>query len=84
VFRNLIMPYPLKQTHYIRAMEIRPGAPQVVHHANVVIDRTASLRRSIPTIGRAAFRAWNCWSTPATASNPTAISSFGSPTRRPD
>jgi Flp pilus assembly protein TadD/mono/diheme cytochrome c family protein len=48
VFRNLILPYPLKQTHYVRAMEIRPGAPQVVHHANVIIDRTGSLRRQHP------------------------------------
>jgi Flp pilus assembly protein TadD len=48
VFRNLILPYTLGQTHYVRAMEIRPGAPQVVHHANVVIDRTASLRRLHP------------------------------------
>jgi Flp pilus assembly protein TadD/mono/diheme cytochrome c family protein len=47
-FRNLILPYPLNETHYIRAMEIRPGAPQVVHHANVVIDRAGSLRRSHP------------------------------------
>jgi Flp pilus assembly protein TadD len=48
VFRNLILPYTLKETHYIRAMEIRPGAPQVVHHANVVVDRTGSLRRLHP------------------------------------
>ena len=48
VFRNLILPYPLGQTHYIRAMEIRPGAPQVVHHANVVVDRSGSLRRMHP------------------------------------
>jgi Flp pilus assembly protein TadD len=48
VFRNLILPYTLGQTHYVRAMEIRPGAPQVVHHANVVIDRTGSLRRLHP------------------------------------
>ena len=47
-FRNLILPYPLKETHYIRAMEIRPGAPQVVHHANVVVDRTGSLRHLHP------------------------------------
>jgi Flp pilus assembly protein TadD len=47
-FRNLILPYPLKETHYIRAMEIRPGAPRVVHHANVVVDRTGSLRRQHP------------------------------------
>src|SRR6202034_382199 len=46
--RNFILPYPLDQTHYIRAMEIRPGTPQVVHHANITIDRTASLRRQFP------------------------------------
>ena len=48
VFRNFILSYPLDQTHYIRAMEIRPGTPQVVHHANITIDRTASLRRQFP------------------------------------
>jgi Flp pilus assembly protein TadD/mono/diheme cytochrome c family protein len=48
VFRNLILPYPLKQTHFVRAMEIRPGSPQVVHHANVLVDRSASLRRDHP------------------------------------
>jgi Flp pilus assembly protein TadD/mono/diheme cytochrome c family protein len=46
VFRNFVLPYPLKQTHYIRAMEIRPVAPQIVHHANILIDRTASFRRA--------------------------------------
>ena len=48
VFRNVILPYPLKETRYIRAMEIKPGAPQVVHHANVLVDRTGSLRRQHP------------------------------------
>jgi Flp pilus assembly protein TadD/mono/diheme cytochrome c family protein len=48
IFRNLVLPYPLKETHYIRAMEIHPGAPQVVHHANVLVDRTGSLRRQHP------------------------------------
>ena len=48
VFRNFILPYPLGQTHYIRAMEIRPGTPQIVHHANITIDRTGSLRRQFP------------------------------------
>ena len=45
-FRNLILPYPLKETHYIRAMEIVPTPARVVHHANLLIDRTASLRRA--------------------------------------
>jgi Flp pilus assembly protein TadD/mono/diheme cytochrome c family protein len=47
-FRNFVLPYPLEQTHFIRAMEILPGVPQVVHHANVLIDRTASFRREHP------------------------------------
>jgi tetratricopeptide (TPR) repeat protein/mono/diheme cytochrome c family protein len=46
VFINFILPYPLQQTHYIRAMEILPGSPKVVHHANVLIDRTASFRHA--------------------------------------
>jgi Flp pilus assembly protein TadD len=53
VFRNFVFPYPLKEGHYIRAMEIRPGAPQVVHHANVLIDRTESFRRQHPSDWRA-------------------------------
>jgi Flp pilus assembly protein TadD/mono/diheme cytochrome c family protein len=48
VFRNFVLPYPLQQTHYIRAMEIRPVVPRVVHHANILIDRTASFRRAHP------------------------------------
>src|SRR5580692_9404282 len=48
IFLNFVLPYPLSQTHYVRAMEIRPGTPQVVHHANVLIDRTGSWRRQHP------------------------------------
>lgn len=48
VFHNFILPNPLTQTHYIRAMQILPSVPQVVHHANVLIDRTASWRRAHP------------------------------------
>lgn len=46
LFRNFILPVPLTQTRWIRAMEIKPGTPQVVHHANLAIDRSASLRRT--------------------------------------
>lgn len=48
VFRNFVLPYPLKESHFIRAMEIHPGAAQVVHHANVLIDRTGSFRLKHP------------------------------------
>ena len=52
VFRNFILPYPLAETHYIRAMQILPGTPQIVHHANITIDRTGSMRRQNPTTWR--------------------------------
>lgn len=48
LFINFILPVPIKQTRYIRAMQINPGAPRAVHHCNVIIDRTASLRRQHP------------------------------------
>jgi Flp pilus assembly protein TadD/mono/diheme cytochrome c family protein len=49
VFRNFVLPYPLAQTHFIRAIEIVPGTPQIVHHANIILDRTASFRRQHPS-----------------------------------
>ena len=48
LFRNFILPVPITETRWVRAMEIKPGSPQVVHHANLVIDRTGSLRRLHP------------------------------------
>jgi tetratricopeptide (TPR) repeat protein len=49
VFSNLILPNPLKETRYVRAMEIIPSPARVVHHANVLIDRTGTLRRNHPS-----------------------------------
>ncbi len=46
LFLNVILPNPASGTHWVRAMEIKPGSPRIVHHANVLIDRTASLRRA--------------------------------------
>jgi Flp pilus assembly protein TadD len=45
VFRNFVMPVNLESTKYIRAFELRPGNKKVVHHANVIIDRSRLLRR---------------------------------------
>ena len=44
VFRNFVVPVNLKQPRYVRAVELHPGNPKVVHHANVIIDRTRALR----------------------------------------
>ena len=48
LFRNFILPFPLKQSKWVRAMEIKPGAPRVVHHANLILDRAETLRRTHP------------------------------------
>ena len=45
VFRNLIAPVPISETRYVRALEFHPGNPQAFHHANILTDPTASLRR---------------------------------------
>jgi tetratricopeptide (TPR) repeat protein len=45
VFRNLVLHVPAPGTRYVRALELRPGDKRVVHHANVLVDRTGSARR---------------------------------------
>ena len=45
VFRNFVLPIPVTSTKYIRAVEILPGNKQLVHHANLLIDRTGNARR---------------------------------------
>jgi Flp pilus assembly protein TadD/mono/diheme cytochrome c family protein len=45
VFRNLVLPSTLHGTRYVRALELRPGNKRVVHHANVLLDRTGAARR---------------------------------------
>jgi len=51
VFWNFLFAPDLKTTRYVRAIEIRPGADRLVHHANVLIDRTGSTRRLETTPG---------------------------------
>ena len=52
VFWNFILPVPITATKWVRAMEVRPGNPQVFHHANVIIDRSGSSRRQEKTAGQ--------------------------------
>jgi tetratricopeptide (TPR) repeat protein len=42
---NFIFPTQLSGTHWVKAVEIRPGEKRVVHHANVLIDRMHSSRK---------------------------------------
>lgn len=48
VFRNFVIPLPpgaVNETRYVRAIEILPGNRRVVHHANILIDRSGAARR---------------------------------------
>lgn len=41
VFWNFIFTPNIPSTRYVRAIEIRPGDKRLVHHANVIVDRTS-------------------------------------------
>jgi len=45
VYHNFVFRVPIDSVHYVRAVEIHPGNPKVVHHCNLLIDRTESSRR---------------------------------------
>ncbi len=55
VFRNFVIPVELKETKYVRAMELRPGSKRVVHHANLIVDRARLLRRRDGQDGQPGF-----------------------------
>ncbi|MBV9264665.1 MAG: tetratricopeptide repeat protein [Acidobacteriaceae bacterium] len=42
VFWNFILKPPVTRTRYVRAIDIRPSNPKIVHHANMIIDRLGS------------------------------------------
>jgi Flp pilus assembly protein TadD len=44
VFWNFVLASGLKESRQVRAIEIRPGNPRLVHHANLLIDRARSQR----------------------------------------
>jgi tetratricopeptide (TPR) repeat protein len=51
VFWNFVIPVPLYSTRWVKAVEIRPGAPRVFHHASLLVDRGGSARRNEKTPG---------------------------------
>jgi Flp pilus assembly protein TadD len=55
IFRNFVIPASVKDTKYVRGVELRPGNKRVVHHANIWIDRRQSLRRRDGTDGQPGF-----------------------------
>ena len=45
VFHNFVLPLPVASTRWVRAVELRPGNPRIVHHAVVQVDETRGSRR---------------------------------------
>lgn len=55
VFRNFIIPTGLTETKFVRGIELRLDNTRVVHHANIVLDRTESLRKRDGMDGQPGF-----------------------------
>jgi hypothetical protein len=49
------IPAPATQSHYVRAIDIRPGNPKVVHHAILFQDTTGTARQRDVGTGYACF-----------------------------
>ena len=78
VFRNFVLPYPLQQTHYIRATLARRGSfitrtfSSIARHRIVVCTLSS---------GRMAFQVWSLRWIPETSLTRMVTSSFGNRTR---
>lgn len=53
MYWNFIFPLPLDRTRWMKAIEIKPGDKQFIHHANVLVDRmeNSRLREKEPGAG---------------------------------
>ena len=45
IFRTFVLPVPLESMRYVRALELRPGNPKVVHHIVGGVDPTPRSRQ---------------------------------------
>jgi len=46
IYWNFILPVPINETRWVKAVEIRPGDKRLVHHANILVDRLELSRQS--------------------------------------
>ncbi len=51
---NFILPIPITESRWVKAVEIRPGDKRLVHHANILVDRL-ELSRKMETQPGAGF-----------------------------
>ncbi len=45
IFWNFVIPVPVTERRWVKALEVRPGSSKVFHHANVIVDRSGSSLR---------------------------------------
>lgn len=45
IWRNFVIPVPIEETRYVKAIEIHPGSARFVHHALMGIDALRTSRR---------------------------------------
>lgn len=58
IYQCFAIPAPATQDHYVRALDIRPGNPKVVHHVLLFQDITGTARR------RDTGHGYSCFGTP--------------------
>ncbi len=46
IYRNFVIPTGLKKEKFLRAVEFRPGSPEVVHHALLFVEGTDKARKA--------------------------------------
>jgi hypothetical protein len=59
VYRNFVVPVPLSQPRYVRAVEFRPDNRRIVHHAFVKVDASGQAHRLEGFDGQAGFGGMN-------------------------
>jgi len=45
VYRNFVIPLSIESRTYVRALDLHPGNPRIVHHARILVDRSRVSRR---------------------------------------
>ena len=45
-YRNFVIPAPISEIKYVRAVDLQPGHAGIVHHAKLMVDSTASSREA--------------------------------------
>lgn len=45
VFRNFVLPIPIGDRRYVRALEFRPGNARAVHHVRMLLDDSGDIRK---------------------------------------